>query len=59
MGVGYMTNKTIVAIAGSGGVADMYGGKYLDERNRVPIIVAEDAKAAVQAILDAVTNKEK
>ncbi len=59
MGVGYMTNKTIVAIAGSGGVADMYGGKYLDERNRVPIIVAKDAKAAVQAILDAVTNKEK
>jgi uncharacterized protein (TIGR00725 family) len=59
MGVGYMTYKTIVAIAGSGGVADMYGGKYLDERNRVPIIVAKDAKAAVQAILDAVTNKEK
>jgi uncharacterized protein (TIGR00725 family) len=59
MGVAYMTNKTIVAIAGSGGVADMYGGKYLDERNRVPIIVAKDAKAAVQAILDAVTNKEK
>jgi uncharacterized protein (TIGR00725 family) len=59
MGVGYMTNKTIVAIAGSGGVADIYGGKYLDERNRVPIIVAKDAKAAVQAILDAVTNKEK
>lgn len=59
MGVGYMTNKTIVAIAGSGGVADMYGGKYLDERNRVPIIVAKDAKAAVQAILDAVTNKKK
>lgn len=59
MGVGYMTYKTIVAIAGSGGVADMYGGKYLDERNRVPIIVAKDPKAAVQAILDAVTNKEK
>jgi hypothetical protein len=37
----------------------MYGGKYLDERNRVPIIVAKDAKAAVQAILDAVTNKKK
>lgn len=52
MGVGYMTKKTIVAIAGSGGVADMYGGKYLDERNRVQIIVAKDAKAAVRAILD-------
>lgn len=52
MGVGYMTKKTIVAMAGSGGVADMYGGKYLDERNRVPIIVAKDAKAAVRAIMD-------
>jgi uncharacterized protein (TIGR00725 family) len=57
MGVGYMTKKTIVAIAGSGGVADMYGGKYLDERNRVPIIVAKDAKAAVQVILDYIKTK--
>ena len=57
MGVGYMTKKTIVAIAGSGGVADMYGGKYLDERNRVPIIVAKDAKAAVQVILDYIKIK--
>jgi uncharacterized protein (TIGR00725 family) len=52
MGVGYMTKKTIVTIAGSGGVADMYGGKFLDERNRVPIIIAEDAKAAVQVIMN-------
>ena len=51
MGVGYMTKKTIVTIAGSGGVADMYGGKFLDERNRVPIIIAKDAKAAVQVIM--------
>jgi hypothetical protein len=46
----------IVAIAGSGGVADMYGGKFLDERNRVPIIVAKDAKKAVEAIV-ATSNK--
>jgi uncharacterized protein (TIGR00725 family) len=51
MGVGYMTKKTIVAMAGSGGVADIYGGKFLDERNRVPIIVAKDASAAVGAIV--------
>jgi hypothetical protein len=51
MGVGYMTKKTIVTIAGSGGVADIYGGKFLDERNRVPIIIAKDAKAAVQVIM--------
>jgi hypothetical protein len=41
----------MVAIAGSGGVADIYGGKFLDERNRVSITVAKDAKAAVEMIL--------
>ena len=51
MGVAYMTKKTIVAMAGSGGVADMYGGKFLDERNRVQITVAKNARAAVQIIL--------
>lgn len=50
MGVGYMTRKTIVAIAGTGGVAEMYGGKYLDERNRVMILAAPDAKTAVEMI---------
>jgi uncharacterized protein (TIGR00725 family) len=52
LGVGYMTKKTMVAISGSGGVADIYGGKFLDERNRVSIIVAKDAKTAVEMILD-------
>jgi uncharacterized protein (TIGR00725 family) len=51
LGVGYMTKKTMVAIAGSGGTADMYGGKFLDERNRVPITVVKDAKTAVKVIL--------
>lgn len=53
MGVAYMTKKTIVAMAGSGGVADMYGGKSLDERNRVPINVAKDARTAIEIILGA------
>jgi uncharacterized protein (TIGR00725 family) len=51
LGVGYMTKKTMVAIGGSGGIADIYGGKFLDERSRVPIIVAKDAKTAVEVIL--------
>jgi uncharacterized protein (TIGR00725 family) len=55
MGVGYMTRKTVVTIAGTGGVAEMYGGKYLDERNRVKILVAPDAKTAV----DMIVNKGK
>ena len=52
LSVGYMTKKTMVSIAGSGGIADMYGGKFLDERNRVSITVAKDAKTAVGMILD-------
>lgn len=48
MAAGYMIKKSIVVIAGSGGVADTYAGKYLDERNRVPILVAKDARSAVR-----------
>ena len=48
MAVGYMKKKAIVVIEGSGGVSDSYAGKYLDERKRVPILVAKDAHSAVQ-----------
>lgn len=57
LGVGYMTKKTIVAMTGSGGMADMYGGKFLDERQMVPITIAKDAKTAVEVILAANSNK--
>lgn len=56
MSVGYMIKKPIVVVAGSGGVADLYGGKFLDERNRVPIIIASDAREAVGEILSANNN---
>jgi uncharacterized protein (TIGR00725 family) len=52
MSVGYMIKKKIVAISSSGGVSDVYAGKYLDERKRVLIESAPDAKTAVQAILN-------
>ncbi len=52
LSVGYMIKKTMVAVSGSGGIAEMYGGKYLDERNSVPIIVAKDAYSAVQIVLN-------
>jgi uncharacterized protein (TIGR00725 family) len=51
MSVGYMIKKKVVAISPSGGVSDLYAGKYLDERKRVLIESATDAKSAVQAIL--------
>ncbi|HEY6668903.1 MAG TPA: TIGR00725 family protein [Candidatus Nitrosopolaris sp.] len=52
LGVGYMINKKMVVISGSGGVSDLYGGKFLDERNRIPIVVAKDAKDAVRSFFD-------
>lgn len=52
MSVGYMIKKKIVVISTSGGVSDVYAGKYLDERRRVLIDSALDAKTAVQAILN-------
>ena len=52
MSVGYMIKKKIVAISASGGVSSVYAGKYLDERNRVLIETAADAKSAVGTILN-------
>jgi uncharacterized protein (TIGR00725 family) len=57
LGVGDMLKKVIVAMAGTGGMADRYGGKLLDERNSVPVIKVEDAKAAVDVILAADKKK--
>jgi hypothetical protein len=54
LGVGYMIKKPIVAVAGSGGVADAYGGRYLDERNRVPIMTAKAPAEAVKMLMDVI-----
>jgi uncharacterized protein (TIGR00725 family) len=51
LGVGYIKNKLMVVVAGSGGVSDMYGGKFLDERKIVPLMIAKDARSAVQMVL--------
>jgi uncharacterized protein (TIGR00725 family) len=51
LGVGYIKNKLMVVVAGSGGVSDRYGGKFLDERKIVPLLIAKDARSAVQMVL--------
>lgn len=51
LGVGYIKNKLMVVVAGSGGVSDRYGGKFLDERKIVPLMIAKDARSAVEMVL--------
>jgi uncharacterized protein (TIGR00725 family) len=52
LSAGYMMKKPMIAIKESGGTAAEYGGKFLDERKRVEIMVSEDSKQAVEIILD-------
>jgi uncharacterized protein (TIGR00725 family) len=49
-GAAYMKKKPIVAMIGSGGTADMYAGKYLDERKHVKILAAKTPKDAVDIV---------
>ncbi len=49
-GAAYMKKKPIVAMIGSGGTADMYAGKYLDERKHVKILAAKTPKEAMDII---------
>lgn len=50
--VGYMTRKPMVAIRGSGGVSDIYGGKYLDERKRIELEYINDPVIAVDHLIN-------
>jgi len=50
-GIAYMKKKPVVAVAGSGGVADQYAGKYLDDRKLVKISSANSPKEAVDFII--------
>ena len=50
--VGYMLKKMMIAMSGSGGIADEYGGKYIDERKRIKILKRKDPKKAIQDIIN-------
>ena len=41
----------MISISDSGGISDIYGGKYLDERNRMMIEKTESPMEAVEYIL--------
>lgn len=47
----YQKGRAMVALRGTGGVADAWSGKYLDERKKVRIIGANTPKEAVVASL--------
>jgi uncharacterized protein (TIGR00725 family) len=49
--VGYMLKKRMIAMTGSGGIADEYGGKYIDERKRIKILKRRNPKKAVNDII--------
>lgn len=49
--VGYITRKPMVAMENSGGVSDIFGGKFLDERNRILIETNNDPASAVDYII--------
>jgi uncharacterized protein (TIGR00725 family) len=51
MVVAYQSNIPIVAMVGSGGVADVYAGKYIDGRNRMLVQPATTSKQAVELAL--------
>ena len=50
--VGYMLKKMMIAMSGSGGIADEYGGKYIDERKRIKILKRKTPKKAIQDIIN-------
>jgi hypothetical protein len=56
LSIAYRNNKPIVAIAQSGGWADITAGTFLDERSRVKIEVAQTPEEAVSLILSKLTD---
>lgn len=50
--VAYLKAKPVIAIEGSGGVADQVRGAYLDERKSVRILSEKDPRRAVEKALE-------
>ncbi|MBA3749761.1 MAG: TIGR00725 family protein [Nitrosopumilus sp.] len=54
--VGYMSKKIMVSIEDSGGVSDVYGGNFLDERKRIVIEKYKSPSLAVDFIINKLQN---
>lgn len=55
--VGYMAKKIMVSIEKSGGISDIYGGKFLDERKRILIETSNSPGNAVDYIINNLQTK--
>jgi len=55
--VAYQANIPIVAISNTGGWSDELSGRFLDERRRLKVETAPDAKAAVELAIKVVNNR--
>ncbi|MDW8041935.1 MAG: TIGR00725 family protein [Nitrososphaerota archaeon] len=53
----YIEGKPIVAVMGSGGVADEFANRYLDERKSVMIRSAETPEEAVDLLMSLIREK--
>ena len=51
----YMYKKPMVAIRGTGGVAERYVDDYIDHRKNVKIVGVDSPKDAIKTILDLIT----
>jgi uncharacterized protein (TIGR00725 family) len=54
--VGYMAKKIMVSIEDSGGISDVYGGNFLDERKRIMIEKYTSPSLAVDFIINKLQN---
>ena len=55
----YQSSKPIVAVRGTGGVADVWAGRYIDDRRTVKIIEGASPKVAVKKVMRELSRRGK
>lgn len=59
MAAAYQAAKPIVAVRGTGGVADEWAGKHIDQRKRVEVLEAASPKDAVKVAMRAASKGKR
>jgi uncharacterized protein (TIGR00725 family) len=55
----YQADKPIVSVKGTGGVADAWAGKYIDDRRTRPIIEGSSPEEAVKRVMRELSRRDK